>query len=137
MVEALINLPALNCETVIEPFAQESLRHAGQNGQIILLSLDQTDLGDRMAVLMLTVRIGDRSLPLLWLAEAGAANIGFAQQKAILDKVQEWIPNGAAVMAAGRSLLPHGGTFSMAQGPELALPFTPKRQLASGYRRGR
>lgn len=82
---------------MIEPFAQEALRHAGQNGQTTLLSLDQTDLGDRMAVLMLTVRIGDRSLPLLWIAEAGAANMGFAKQKALLDKVQEWIPNGAAI----------------------------------------
>lgn len=60
----LLSSPVLSCETVIEPFAQEALRHAGQNRQIILLSLDQTDLGDRMAVLMLTVRLGDRSLPL-------------------------------------------------------------------------
>lgn len=94
----LLTSPALHCEAVIEPFAQEALRHAGQNGQTILLSLDQTDLGDRMAVLMLTVRLGDRSLPLLWIAEAGTANMGFAKQKALLDKVQEWIPNGAAVM---------------------------------------
>jgi hypothetical protein len=94
----LLSSPALSCETVIEPFAQEALRHAGRNGQTILLSLDQTDLGDRMAVLMLTVRIGDRSLPLAWLAEAGAANIGFAQQKILLAKVMEWIPADAAVM---------------------------------------
>ncbi|TRX00316.1 transposase [Candidatus Methylobacter oryzae] len=94
----LLSSPALCCETVIEPFAQEALRHAGQNGQMILLSLDQTDLGDRMAVLMLTVRIGDRSLPLAWLAEAGQANIGFHRQKILLDKVLAWISAGAAVM---------------------------------------
>jgi hypothetical protein len=94
----LLSSSALSCETVIEPFAQEALRHAGQNRQIILLSLDQTDLSDRMAVLMLTVRLGDRSLPLAWLVEAGAANIGFAQQKILLAQVVEWIPAGAAVM---------------------------------------
>jgi len=43
-----------------------------------MLSLDQTDLGNRMAVLMITLRVGDRSLPLAWLEEEGAANIGFA-----------------------------------------------------------
>jgi hypothetical protein len=36
---------------------------------------------------MITVRVGDRSLPLAWLAEEGAANIGFAQQKVLLDCV--------------------------------------------------
>ena len=69
------------------PFACESLRNAMHNGQVILLSMDQTDLGDRMAMLMITVRVGDRSLPLAWLAENGAANIGFAKQKTVLDQV--------------------------------------------------
>ncbi len=48
----LLKSPALDCEAVMAPFAQEALRHAEQNGQVILLSMDQTDLGDRMAVLM-------------------------------------------------------------------------------------
>lgn len=38
-----------------------------------LLSMNQTDLGNRMAVLMITARVGDRSLPLTWLVEEGAA----------------------------------------------------------------
>lgn len=54
----LLTSPALHCGAVIEPFAQEALRRAGQNAQTILLSLDQTEPGDRMAVLMLTLRIG-------------------------------------------------------------------------------
>lgn len=107
----LLSSPALSCETVIEPFAQEALRQAGQNRQIILLSLDQTDLGDRMAVLMLTVRLGDRSLPLAWLAEAGAANIGFPKQKVLLDKVREWIPAGADVMLLADRFYPSVDLF--------------------------
>ncbi|MDD5578812.1 MAG: transposase [Methylobacter sp.] len=107
----LLSSPALSSETVIEPFAQEALRHAGQNGPVILLSLDQTDLGDRIAVLMLTVRSGDCSLPLVWLAEAGAATIGFAQQNMLLDKVLEWIPNGAAVMLLADRFYPSVALF--------------------------
>ena len=93
----LLKSPALRCETVMAPFAQAALQQAGQNGQVILLSMDQTDLGDRMAVLMITVRVGDRSLPLAWLAEEGAANIGFAKQKILLDRVLSWLPDGAKV----------------------------------------
>jgi hypothetical protein len=107
----LLSSPALSCETVIAPFAQAALRQAGQNQQIILLSLDQTDLGDRMAVLMLTVRLGDRSLPLAWLAEAGAITIGFSQQKILLDKVREWIPAGAAVMLLADRFYPSVDLF--------------------------
>ncbi|MDD1644247.1 MAG: hypothetical protein LUQ29_13420 [Methylococcaceae bacterium] len=40
------------------PFAQAELQHAGQNDQVILLGMDQTNLGDRMAVLMITLRVG-------------------------------------------------------------------------------
>jgi hypothetical protein len=94
----LLKSPALRRETVMAPFAQGALQQAGGNGQVILLSMDQTDLGDRMAVLMITVRVGDRSLPLAWLAEEGAANIGFAQQKVLLDCVLRWLPDGAKVM---------------------------------------
>jgi hypothetical protein len=54
----LLKSPALRCETGRAPFAQELLRHAGQSGQVILLSMDQTDLGNRMAVLMIPVRMG-------------------------------------------------------------------------------
>jgi hypothetical protein len=49
--------------------------------------MDQTDLGNRMAVLMIAVSIVDRSQPLAWMMEAGAANIGFAKQKIILGRV--------------------------------------------------
>ena len=77
----LLKSPALCCEMVIAPFAQEALRHAGQQDQVILLSMDQTDLGDRLAVLMITVRMGDRSLPLAWLAEAGGAILALASKK--------------------------------------------------------
>ncbi|MCM8580291.1 MAG: hypothetical protein NOF05_06770 [Candidatus Accumulibacter phosphatis] len=36
--------------------------------------MDQTDWGDRFAVLMISVRCGDRSLPMLWQIETGEAN---------------------------------------------------------------
>src|SRR3974390_1054099 len=44
----LLKSKALCCETVIASFAVESLRYAGHNDQMILLSMDQTDLGNRM-----------------------------------------------------------------------------------------
>jgi hypothetical protein len=129
-LKRLLKSPALRCETVMSPFAQAALKQAGKNGQVILLSMDQTDLGDRMAVLMITVRVGDRSLPLAWLAEEGAANIGFAKQKMLLDCVLRWDSRRCESHAVSRSILSIDQPISMVKRPELALPLAPERQSA-------
>ncbi|MGF6604901.1 hypothetical protein P3T23_009657 [Paraburkholderia sp. GAS448] len=71
--------------TILEPMGRQALQQAGGGGQTILLSMDQTDLGDRFAVLMLSVRTGDWALPLAWLVESGAANIGWTGQQRLLE----------------------------------------------------
>lgn len=94
----LLKNPLLRCAAVMEPLARRELVKAARNGQTVLLSLDQTDLGDRMAVLMVCVGVGDRALPLAWLAEEGPANIGFEGQRTVLDQVRGWLPEGVEVM---------------------------------------
>ncbi|MFZ2172224.1 MAG: hypothetical protein WAW61_21615 [Methylococcaceae bacterium] len=50
--------------------------------------MDQTDLGNRITALMISVRMGDRLL----LGVDSAANIGVGMQKILLDCVLAWIP---------------------------------------------
>ena len=69
----LLKNPLLDSPAVLEPFARTALEEAARNGQTVMLTLDQTDLGDRFAVLMLALQMGDRSLPLAGEVEAGAA----------------------------------------------------------------
>ena len=57
-----------------------------------------------MAVLMVCVRIGDRSLPLAWIAEEGSANIGFEGQRIILEQVLDRLPRGVQVMLLAERL---------------------------------
>jgi hypothetical protein len=94
----LLKNPLLKSEGVIDPLAHQELTRAARNGQTVLLSMDQTDLGDRMAVLMVSVRVGDRALPLAWIAETGAANLGFEKQRTVLERVLAWLPEGADVV---------------------------------------
>jgi hypothetical protein len=54
------------CAQIVEPFARECLRIAAASRQTVVLSMDQTDLGDRFAILMLSVRVGERALPSIW-----------------------------------------------------------------------
>lgn len=104
----LLKNPLLHSEEVMEPLAREELAKAAHHGQMVLLSMDQTDLADRMAVLMVSVRVGDRSLPLAWMAEEGAANIGFAGQRRVLERVLAWLPAGVQVLLSADRFYPSG-----------------------------
>lgn len=94
----LLKNPLIESPAIVEPFARAELAAAAWNGQTVILSLDQTELGDRLAVLMLALRVGDRSLPLAWWVEAGAANIGFGGHHKVLERVWAWLPATANVL---------------------------------------
>ena len=105
----------LRCNEVMEPFARRALRLAASHAQTIQLSLDQTDIGNRFAILMVSVRVGDRALPLTWHVEAGAANIGFAEQQVLLERVLAWLPSSASVMLSADRFYPSVGLIGWLQ----------------------
>ena len=76
----LLKNPLLVSPVLLEPWGCQALAEASRHGQTVVLSLDQTDLGDRFAVLMLGLVMGDRALPLTWTVEGGPANMGFREQ---------------------------------------------------------
>ena len=102
----LLKNPLLSSSGLLEPWARRVLTDASRNGQTVVLSLDQTDLGDRFAVLMLGVVVGDRALPLAWVVEAGSANLGFSHQEIVLERVRNWLPTGAKVLVLADRFYP-------------------------------
>jgi hypothetical protein len=79
------------CDEVMEPFAREVLAKAGAEGRVVLI-MDQTKANDRHQILMLSLRFGERALPLAWRVEETAGAIGFARQKELLDAITSWLP---------------------------------------------
>jgi len=108
----LLKNPLLAATAVMEPFARAELARAARNRQTVLLSMDQTELGDRMALLVVSVRVGDRALPLAWRAEEGPANIGFEGQQAVLEQVLAWLPEGASVVLSADRFYPSAALFA-------------------------
>lgn len=102
-------------ERLMAPFARRALAEAAKHGQTILLSLDQTDLGDRMALLMVGLCVGGRALPLAWVAEEGAANIGFEKQRLLLERVRAWLPAGVKVVLSADRFYPSRDLFRWLQ----------------------
>lgn len=60
----LLKYPLLSSPALLDPWVRQPFAEVSQHGQTVMLSLDQTDLGDRFAVLMLGLVVGDRALPL-------------------------------------------------------------------------
>ena len=86
------------CDTVMEPFAREILARLAETGEPIPLILDQTTASDRHQILMLSVRWGERALPLAWRVEETEGTIGFATQKELLAVVAGWLPADLGVV---------------------------------------
>ena len=126
----LLKNPLLQSEAMMDPLARQELKAASRNGQILLLSMDQTDLGDRMAVLMVCVRIGDRSLPLAWIAEEGAANKP-VRRVGTHSPMATGRGGGDVV---GRPLLSVGCIVRMVASPRLVLPSTAQGQFVGRSR---
>jgi hypothetical protein len=80
------------CDAVMEPFAREILEGLAEGGEPVPLILDQSKVSDQHQVLMLSVRWGERALPVAWRVEETDGAIGFATQKDLLDAVSGWLP---------------------------------------------
>ena len=63
----------LESSCILEPWARQLITQASSKGQTIILSMDQTESSDDFAILMISLRVGDRSLPLVWHVEMGSA----------------------------------------------------------------
>jgi hypothetical protein len=91
----------VSCDAVMQPFASEILARLAEAGDPVPLILDQSKVSDRHQVLMLSVRWGERALPVAWRVEETDGAIGFAVQKDRLDAAHGWLPAGTRVSLHG------------------------------------
>src|SRR6201992_3552210 len=85
-------------DAVMDPLARETLARLPEPGEPIPLILDQPTASDRHQILMLSVRWGERALPLAWRGGETEGAIGFATQQELLAVVAGWLPAGQTVV---------------------------------------
>lgn len=95
-IARFIDNPLVVCDEVMEPFAREVIGRAATDGRVVLI-MDQTKASDRHQILMLSLRFGERALPLAWRVETTQGAIGFAVQKELLNAAAAWLPPQAKV----------------------------------------
>lgn len=93
----------VGCDAVMEPFARAILGGRAHPTDPLPLILDQTQASDRPQILMLSVRWGERALPLAWRGAETEGAIGFATQKELLEVVAGWLAaDQTAILRADR-----------------------------------
>ncbi len=100
-ISRLLGNPKISCDDVMASYAGEIFARLSAAGQTIVLMLDQSKINDFNEVLMVSVRIANRALPVAWRVRWTRGNIGFVTQQELLDVVRDWLPAEAAVMLAG------------------------------------
>jgi hypothetical protein len=88
-------------EDVMAPFAREVLARSAAGGQTIIVMIDQSKVNDAHQMLMVSLRVGGRALPLAWHMKKTQGSIGFSEQRGVLETVVKLAPEGAAVMLMG------------------------------------
>jgi hypothetical protein len=87
-------------DATIKPYALEVIERLSARGETIILQMDQSHINDVNEVLMLSVRVRKRALPVAWRVRSTQGNIGIGVQKELLDGVKAWIPDGASILLA-------------------------------------
>ena len=68
-------------------YAFAVIERLAASGQTIVLQMDQSHINDMNEVLMLSVRLRKRALPVAWRVHPTQGNIGFGVQTELLDGV--------------------------------------------------
>jgi hypothetical protein len=86
---------------VMGGFIPEIAEMAGSNGKTIILPMDQSKIAGGFECLMISLRVGERAIPVAWTVKATEGPIGFVEQKSLLERVYALMPEGVSILLAG------------------------------------
>lgn len=100
-IERQLMNPAIDTDAVIKAYAHEVITRLAARGETVILQIDQSHINTLNEVLMVSVRLRKRALPIGWRVRSTQGNIGYGVQGELLDSIKAWLPDDVAVMLAG------------------------------------
>src|SRR5206468_11072982 len=100
-ISRLLANALIDTDAVIAPFAREVLARAGADGRTLVLIIDQSQINTEHQMVMVSLRVGGRALPLAWQVKNTQGAIGFAERRAALDRVAALLPAGVRPVLMG------------------------------------
>jgi hypothetical protein len=92
--------PKIDPLQVMKGFIPEIIQALTQEGQTAILMLDQSKVGKGFECLMVSLRLGERAIPVAWRVKKTEGEMGFDEQEPLLKAVYDIIPKGIKVMLA-------------------------------------
>jgi len=105
----------IDCDEVMRAYATDVFSRLTAQGETLVLMMDQSHINETNEVLMVSVRLRDRALPVAWRVRKTRGNIGFSTQKELLDSLRDWIPEGTRVLLAADRFYGTAGLVSWCQ----------------------
>src|SRR3954463_15128275 len=75
-ISRLLAKALIDTDAVIAPFAREGLARAGADGRTLVLIIDQSQINTEHQMVMVSLRVGGRALPLAWRVKKTSGAIG-------------------------------------------------------------
>lgn len=86
---------------VMRGFIPEIAHTAAAGGKTIILMMDQSKISDGFEFLMISMRVGERAIPVCWKVKKTSGGMGFDVQKPLLDAAHAMMPEGTNILLAG------------------------------------
>lgn len=90
--------PLIHPVQVMKGFIPEIIQGLTREGQVAILMLDQSKIGQGFECLMVSLRLGERAIPVAWRVKKTEGEMGFSEQEPLLKAVYGLIPAGVQVM---------------------------------------
>lgn len=107
--------PKINPIEVMKGFIPELLAMLTSNGQTAILMLDQSQIGNGFECLMVSLRFGQRAIPVAWRVKQTAGEMGYDEQEPLLKAVYGLIPENIKVMLAADRFYGTAALLSLCQ----------------------
>jgi hypothetical protein len=97
-IERFLSADTIDDMEVMEAMSLGLLATLSAQGQMLIVSLDQTALDAGRAIAMMSARVGERAVPLFWKVKNTKGNIPIKDYLPLLERLKKCLPDGAKVM---------------------------------------
>ena len=123
--------------SIMESLSVSLLETISRNGQMVVASLDQTAIGDDRAIAMLSIRVGERAVPLFWSVTLTKGNMPVSAYLPLLERLKNVLPEHSEALILGDRFFGTSELIAACHVAWLPLPSAPEGKsdaCASGRR---
>ncbi len=91
--------PHVHIQEVMRPFISSILEQLSNKKLVFII--DQTHIYKNLELLMISLRVGQRAIPLIWCVRKTQGNIGFEDQKTLIESLRTYLPEKVEVVLLG------------------------------------